>query len=89
MPRVAIERLGHDLKGPPAAADHPHLDQLEAHIAEGRLDQMRYLVKECRPYANGNTKGAGARPLSGAAKRGCGAEYGGSVRRCASRFAEF
>ena len=30
----AIDRLGHDLKGPPRTTDHPHLHQLEAHIAE-------------------------------------------------------
>ena len=61
---AAIERLGHDLQGPPAAADHPHLHQLKAHVAECGLDQLRYLAKGCRPYANGNTKRAGARPLS-------------------------
>ena len=40
-----IDRLRHDLQGPPAATDHPHLHHLEAHIAESRLDQVSYLVK--------------------------------------------
>src|SRR3954447_4137837 len=73
---VAIEWLGHHLQGPAAASNHPDLHQLEAHVAESRLDQLRYLAKGCRPCANSNTKRAGARPLSTISRERMCSEYG-------------
>ena len=75
-----IDRLRHDLQGPPAATDHPHLHQLEAHIAESRLDQVDYLVKRTRPYADDNTKRAGACPLSTSTAEKDVARYMASIR---------
>ena len=66
---VAIDRLGHDLQGPPRAADHPRLHQLEAHIAESRLDQFGSFNKGVVPGFWSNTKRAGASPLSSRSRR--------------------
>ncbi len=75
---VTSNRLGRDLQCPPAAANHTHLHQLKAQVANGRLDQLRYLVKGRRPYAHGNAKRAGACPLSKSSQERMCAEYGGS-----------